>query len=57
VHAKATWQMLRQEREWRDTPRGHQIYPPGTVLTEAAVDLLDKLGQSLGSAWVSCYSD
>jgi methylmalonyl-CoA mutase len=24
------------------------IYPPGTVITEAAVDLLDKLGHSLG---------
>ena len=24
------------------------IYPPGTVITEAAVDLLEKLGQALG---------
>ncbi len=24
------------------------IYPPGTVVTEAAVDLLEKLGQTLG---------
>ena len=26
------------------------IYPPGTVITEAAVDLLEKLGQALGIA-------
>jgi len=24
------------------------IYPPGTVITEAAVDLLEKLGRALG---------
>jgi methylmalonyl-CoA mutase len=29
------------------------VYPPGTVLAEAALDLIDKLNQQLGYAQVS----